>query len=1306
MNNSARTGARSAMKGKKENTKRVADCMVMCVDLADEAPTLFEGKLRPAYRQPERRRITVQKMAGGLDVWGMTVDDLSSVRRSAELALDEWIKRRENSKSSGDGAIISNEQNIRALAKIRDVRHRVRRNLRNKNLSEDAILAAQDEAEAAQLQKLKENFGGDIPETLHDVAWRKEPPSPMSISAVGTTKIKDDQGEMVMKSPLSTNAKLKDAEETAANAAKWPLLRAGDIRSIPRPVVPGSVDTLLSIDLSHDHGDPVSVDGTPGGARNAYLLKEDDISEQNIKVVWFATNPQFVYNAYNEEFLHDKTNGKHLDIANRPAYMDGQQYKIPPVWKASNIYNHEGDDSTTKKAGKGLATPEKINALRNKVSDPSAKAEVDKYEKELAAWHLKPFHLLLRQWNQKKNATDKYVRWYMTLAPGEEAREPDAYKKAKQHLLKKEGDKLSEDGGKVGNDNIYLIKRIPLLDEDGWDRVGMTSNTSHLTDEEFRLLDIPFPEWWQVADSTGQDAGYCYPPYPPDPPNESDKPVSEPMPKKPSPATIPSGQGTKMELGPDSGSASSFATWENVPSFAFDDPTFKAIWNRLTKCGWFDESAGRGPPPNYIKACQPIDNQNKHKSAYVLGYALYDASEWARCVAEKEYAVSVDDSTQFALRQKHLQDAVVLEAQRKQAALTGVAASGPAFNAFADETKIIADFSKKNAPATFFPRFGRFTVRDFDDKTWWDKYSRGQIKSLPGPNPKDTNAMGGLNGLNGIRYESNTDYEARVKEWEDYEADKLAGKPTTPFVKRLPWRPVQHEAAYYHYARLAPLPPGSCAELSLQHDSVAGSRGGKKWKEDDGATPDGQVLVESYVKRLNDWERLQMENMEKRLDILRQEADGKYDAGEQDGTRTEKKTNTGWPDRNNAYGWAEIRLQKGRRCFDLFKEERPIPLLNNEEAELAFNDYFKILQWIVNEYRIRNNSYIFEDQLPGSPELWAALLTQVQILKRPGNPSLTYLHELRSVLSLNTGRFEVPTDDGYQTFGGPSKGKRPRQLTLSVDGFNTSNKLLLLQQIATFKLLYTEAISVADGTRFFRELIVFAQAGADKIKAANEAYEAAEAMKMQKALEEAMDDSDEDEDAALTPPPPSKRTRLSEGEADELLQKRGMSPRAYDNAGSSSAGQLQQTDEETSERDNMQGEDALNNNDLFGEKQEEGDQDDQGDQISGDDVGSVSMEKLRQYEKDWLGDDSIDTDSAMQTKTRRDLARVHRVVLGERAPGQPVSYAALGAALRSKTDGELEAFSSKLQPRETVIMMKCWEAAGRRARERGEQAPR
>ena len=109
---------------------------------------------------------------------------------------------------------------------------------------------------------------------------------------------------------------------------------------------------------------------------------------------------------------------------------------------------------------------------------------------------------------------------------------------------------------------------------------------------------------------------------------------------------------------------------------------------------------------------------------------------------------------------------------------------------------------------------------------WWEEWLDGTTDLQPLPNPvlyesasslSDPGMLDGLNRPNGLRWESSSDFDKRVEEWE------RADGTDTP---RLPWRPERHEANYSVCARLAGVP----SQVECDR-AMAGSRA--NWEPDE-----------------------------------------------------------------------------------------------------------------------------------------------------------------------------------------------------------------------------------------------------------------------------------------------------------------------------------------------------------------------------------------------------------------------------------------------------------------------------------------
>ena len=118
------------------------------------------------------------------------------------------------------------------------------------------------------------------------------------------------------------------------------------------------------------------------------------------------------------------------------------------------------------------------------------------------------------------------------------------------------------------------------------------------------------------------------------------------------------------------------------------------------------------------------------------------------------------------------------------------------------------------------------TLYNLSPEDWWDEYVDGTTPWQPVPDPTLCVEVGrrmdatdtadywdGLNCIDGMRYETQAEYDQRVAEWD------AAGETGQT---RQPWRPERHEAAYYVYATLAGQPDqANCDGGSAK---MAGSR--------------------------------------------------------------------------------------------------------------------------------------------------------------------------------------------------------------------------------------------------------------------------------------------------------------------------------------------------------------------------------------------------------------------------------------------------------------------------------------------------
>ena len=811
----------------------VPDTMVCLMDLGANAPVLFNRRasgapgIQAKYKQPERRKLQIHKLIGGIDLDQMSTEDRTEflARRTpaaAAAAADP------DAPAPGAGELMgaADEAGRKRRAEARAAG---RKQAYDRARAAIALRARQgrpytDEQAAALIAAAEKKAFDDYvvakPQSLEDLAWR---PKNFMTTFVGegTSLYRSDEeeqaGELWRQQKIdagtfygkpSAAGRVQEAawgnkREKAATAAQWPLLRTeGDIRTI---------------------------------AGNT-LLAEEDVNPANIKVVFFATLQSFIpdQDANDEPHVNaqhlwaERVDGSRLDVLNRawatPVTEAGpNKLGVPVVWKLANFSNV--DPKTQVAGGAGLSP-----GIAPLVNSPQFRAEMaDFVTNKIPAWQQEvqdardfDYDTELDQWEDEQDAWQRYDEWYQSQ---EDAAMTPGRKRYRANQLGNFA--LLPPMGLVE----YDILHIPAPEQWVLDRYYSPEEQAFRTANP--SVYVPAPGGAGGGGSSSAAAAPVFPASPDDGfvylPNPSgrlrDEPqMPDPPPRPETPYVVPTG---KFKMG--AGQSNDQYWSRGVSADVFTDSQFKHAWSHITPMGW-DSGV---PDPGITTAHRHINPSAipvtggggiKHNNAYVVFYALYDAKEFDEAQAEDALGVKrLEKHREVVQAAEDAQDATrAREATRAQAvdqrATAAATAAASAAQQAAAQAQALADALAKNTSerASVFTYRAGVTVdaeypydrelapdgqrlRDLSDNTWWDLYIKCEVEHPPRPNPAASLA---LNEEDGVRFEPMHQYQARFDDW-TAEQDLM---------KKLPWIPERHEARYRLYAKYS----GQLAQVAVE----------------------------------------------------------------------------------------------------------------------------------------------------------------------------------------------------------------------------------------------------------------------------------------------------------------------------------------------------------------------------------------------------------------------------------------------------------------------------------------------------------
>ena len=384
--------------------------------------------------------------------------------------------------------------------------------------------------------------------------------------------------------------------------------------------------------------------------------------------------------------------------------------------------------------------------------------------------------------------------------------------------------------------------------------IGEDPNT--LEDWDFFVKnDLIMPEdlkarWASFAEGV-VDYGHVYA-FPPQP-----KPTTIQVELRPEPPQIPTLPTQYFDTGVDGGTT---RPYNQLNSTIFDDPTFMHVVQHLTKPRLTAADPGIFEHPHVQKTqkpdATPPSHASVHNKAYIIPYALYDKAEFDRMMAEnpvyqaQSKALAEREAIEEAYRAKKAEAAAAKaladqeKANEDEAARQSLEEARQKLEAMVNQViGAVMPWKEQNVkpvhhylPVDIIETVNGIgadlvkSARDLSIQEWCDAWIRcdtelnpfdymlssnrayiyngqlrGNVYTYNGTN-RPIKQMDGLNRQDGVRFESETQYNTRLKTWEDA-SDALL---------KLPWRPERHEPSFNLLLELAGVDTGPLATQGIR----------------------------------------------------------------------------------------------------------------------------------------------------------------------------------------------------------------------------------------------------------------------------------------------------------------------------------------------------------------------------------------------------------------------------------------------------------------------------------------------------------